>query len=81
SPYGPEFSTFFANYNSALQYTDEAGLHYIRLIPHVNEQSVQSPKRLDGTLGTYNNPFPEPGDGAFPGPFTGTYPHVERDPK
>ncbi|MGH3468555.1 MAG: MlaD family protein, partial [Thermocrispum sp.] len=42
SPYGPEFSTFFANYNSALQYTDEAGLHYIRLIPHVNEQSVQS---------------------------------------
>lgn len=40
SPYGPEFGAFFANYNSALQYTDEAGLHYIRLIPHVNEQSL-----------------------------------------
>lgn len=80
-PYGPEFASFFANYNAALQYKDEAGLHYIRLIPHINEHSPQSPIQTDGLYATYNNPMPPAGAGAKPGPFKGEYPRLERDPE
>jgi phospholipid/cholesterol/gamma-HCH transport system substrate-binding protein len=78
-PYGPELAAFFANFNSVLQYRDEAGIHYARLLPHINEQSVQSPLKLEA-LGTYYNPLPGPGTGGRPGPFRGDYPRVVRDP-
>ncbi|GAB2962337.1 MlaD family protein [Amycolatopsis acidiphila] len=79
-PYGPELAAFFANFNAVLQYTDEAGVHYARLLPHVNEQSVQSPLK-SSLLGTYYNPLPAPGTGAHPGPYSGTYPRLEPEPK
>jgi phospholipid/cholesterol/gamma-HCH transport system substrate-binding protein len=79
-PYGPELAAFFANFNAVLQYTDEAGVHYARLLPHVNEQSVQSPLK-SSLLGTYYNPLPPPGSGAHPGPYSGTYPRLEPEPK
>lgn len=66
-PYGPELAAFFANFNAVLAPTDEAGVHYARLLPHVNEQSVQSPLK-SSLLGTYYNPLPPPGSGAHPGP-------------
>jgi phospholipid/cholesterol/gamma-HCH transport system substrate-binding protein len=79
-PYGPDLAAFFTNFNAVLAGQDEAGVHYARLLPHLNEQSVQSPLKLEA-LGTYYNPIPAPGSGAHPGPFTGKYPRVERDPK
>lgn len=79
-PYGPELASYFANFNAALQYTDEDGVHYIRLTPVINEKSPQAPIQSDA-LGTYNNPIPDPGTGATPGPYQGKYPHVERAPK
>lgn len=74
-PYGPELAAYLANFNAVLQYTDESGAHYLRLIPLVNEK-VQSPIPLE--VLTYTNPFPAPGTGAAPGPFSGPYPRVER---
>ncbi len=76
-PYGPELAAYFANFNAVLQYTDESGAHYIRLIPLVNEKSVQTPIPLE--VLTYTNPYPAPGLGAKPGPFSGPYPRVEQD--
>ncbi|MFJ8816605.1 MlaD family protein [Amycolatopsis thermoflava] len=75
-PYGPELAAYFANFNAVLQYTDESGAHYLRLTPMINEK-VQSPVPLE--VLTYTNPYPAPGTGATPGPFTGPYPRVERD--
>ena len=79
-PYGPDLAAFFANFNAVLAGQDENGIHYARLLPHLNEQSVQSPLKLSA-LGTYYNPLPAAGSGAKPGPFKGTYPQVKRDPK
>lgn len=78
-PYGRDFGAYIANFNAALAYTDEAGNHYLRLIPKVNERSVESPLSIDGL--TYKNPIAPPGAGGDPGPFTGKYPHVERAPR
>ena len=79
-PYGPELAAYFANFNSVLQYTDESGMHYIRLQPVVNEKAPQAPLQSDA-LGTYNNPIPPPGTGATPGPFQGEYPRIEKGPR
>jgi phospholipid/cholesterol/gamma-HCH transport system substrate-binding protein len=76
-PYGPELAAFFANFNSVLQYQDEAGIHYARLMPMINEASEQTPLKSE-LLGVYNNPIPGPGTGGRPGPFQGEYPRVER---
>jgi phospholipid/cholesterol/gamma-HCH transport system substrate-binding protein len=81
-PYGPELSAYFANFNAVLNYEDENGANYLRLVPMINDYSVQSPVQvggLGGILGTYTNAYPRPGTGATPGPFTGRYPRVERD--
>ncbi|AEH09484.1 MULTISPECIES: MlaD family protein [Protofrankia] len=78
-PYGPELSAFFANFNAIMQYTDESGAHYVRLTPLVNTYSVQTPVPYE--VLTYTNPYPAPGTGAKPGPFSGPYPRVERDPE
>ncbi|WP_250287115.1 MULTISPECIES: MlaD family protein [unclassified Frankia] len=78
-PYGPELAAYLANFNAVLQYTDESGAHYLRLIPLVSDQSLQTP--VPYHILTYTNPFPAPGTGAKPGPFTGPYPRVEQDPE
>ena len=76
-PYGPDLAAYFANFNAVLNYTDENGASYLRLIPMVNTYSKQTPVR-GGFLGNYTNPYPAPGTGGKPGPFEGQYPHVER---
>lgn len=78
-PYGPDLAAFFANFNAALKPTDENGRHYIRAMLFFNEKTLQSPFEFD--LGTYNNPYPGPGAGNAPGPFTGEYPRLERAPR
>jgi phospholipid/cholesterol/gamma-HCH transport system substrate-binding protein len=77
-PYGPDLAAFFANFNAVFKGKDEAGIHYARLMVHINEASLQSP--LKTSLGAvYYNPIPKAGAGSLPGPFKGPYPHVERD--
>lgn len=78
-PYGPDLAAYFANFNAVLNYRDEKGAYYLRLTPLVNTHSPQLPNKMPGLLGNYTNAYPAPGAGANPGPFTGTYPHVERD--
>lgn len=78
-PYGHDFAGYIANFNATLAYTDEAGNHYLRLIPKVNERSAESPLPV-GVL-THKNPFPAPDKGDDPGPFEGKYPRVEREPR
>jgi phospholipid/cholesterol/gamma-HCH transport system substrate-binding protein len=80
-PYGPELAAYFANFNAVLNYKDESGANYLRLTPLVNTHSPQLPLSTDGLLGNYTNPYPAPGKGARPGPFTGKYPRVERQAK
>lgn len=77
-PYGPELAAYFANFNAVLNYKDESGAHYLRLTPLVNTHSPQLPLSTNGLLGNYTNPYPAPGTGARPGPFSGEYPRVER---
>lgn len=81
SPYGLDFAGFFVNFNSVLQYTDEKGQHHLRLAPIVNSNSLQTPFKTPQTPGNYFNPYPKPGAGPHPGPFTGAYPRVERAPR
>jgi phospholipid/cholesterol/gamma-HCH transport system substrate-binding protein len=78
-PYGPDIASFFANFNAALKPQDEAGRHIIRAMLFFNEKAVASPTSI--SAGTYVNPFPKPGAGNHPGPFTGQYPRVERAPR
>lgn len=77
-PYGPEVGAFFDLFNAEFKGTDEAGVHYARLLVQFNEASAQSP--LKTSLGAvYYNPIPKPGTGARPGPWKGLYPHIQRD--
>lgn len=78
-PYGPELSGFVANFNAILGYTDEAGVHYARLLALGNEAVAQTP--VDQGVTVYKNPHPKPGAGTNPGPFKGEYPRVERAPE
>jgi len=80
-PYGPDLAAYFANFNAVLNYRDENGAWYLRLTPLVNTHSPQLPVKMPGLAGNYTNAYPRPGAGSQPGPFTGQYPHVERDPK
>lgn len=77
-PYGPELAAYIANFNAVLNYRDENGAYYLRLTPLVNTHSPQLPISTDGLLGNYTNAVPGPGLGSKPGPFTGTYPRIER---
>lgn len=76
-PYGPDLAAYIANFNAVLNYRDENGSYYLRLTPLVNTHSPQVPLKTDGLLGNYTNPYPAPGSGPRPGPFTGQYPHLE----
>lgn len=76
-PYGADLATYFANFNAVLNYRDENGAYYLRLTPLVNTHSPQIPVKTDGLLGNYTNAYPGPHKGSNPGPFTGTFPHIE----
>lgn len=78
-PYGPELGGFIANFNAILGYQDEAGVHYARLLALGISDAQQTP--VDQGVTTYHNPYPAPGAGTEPGPFSGEYPRVERAPR
>ena len=52
----------------------------LRVFMIFNEQSVRGTPLDANSIEPLNkrNPYPAPGQSADPGPFTGTYPHVER---
>ncbi|WP_028935702.1 MlaD family protein [Pseudonocardia spinosispora] len=77
-PYGHDIANWIVNLNAGTGYTDESGANYIRLMPGIDEKSLQTPVPY-GVL-TYENPYPKPLAGANPGPFNGKYPRVERLP-
>lgn len=78
-PYGPELAAWVANFNAIMGYTDEAGRVSLRLSPLFTDMSVQSPVE-PGYVAAYKNALPRPGSSPQPGPFTGEYPRLERDP-
>ncbi|WP_181780148.1 MlaD family protein [Pseudonocardia pini] len=78
-PYGPELAGFFANFNAVVGNRDSVGVHYARIGAFLNEETLQSPVDLDAKV--YENPYPAPGLGADPGPFTGVYPRIGPGPR
>lgn len=78
-PYGPDLAAFIANWNAMLGNSDVNG-HYLRIFPVLNEQSLKGlPLPLNKGLLDKSNAYPAPGESVDPGPYEGTYPHVERD--
>lgn len=78
-PYGPDIAAFFSNFGDALSRGDSLG-HILQVFPILNEQSVRG-NPVNTQIGPLNksNPYPEPGQNRWPGPFTGTYPHLGRE--
>lgn len=68
-PYGPDVASWIANFSSVLQYTDEAGVHFARLQPSINEGAIQSPVHPE--INIDSNPYPGAGQGGYPGPHGG----------
>ncbi|MBQ0923536.1 MlaD family protein [Saccharopolyspora endophytica] len=66
-PYGPELGAFFANFGSIFQYTDEAGIHFFRLMPDLGNEGIVKgvPAPLPNVL-TNSNPYPAPGQSVSP---------------
>jgi len=80
-PYGPDLAAFVSNWTAMLTDSDVNG-HYLRVLPVLNGQSFKGlPLPLNTGLLDMSNAYPAPGESAHPGPFNGTYPHVERDPE
>jgi phospholipid/cholesterol/gamma-HCH transport system substrate-binding protein len=78
-PYGHDLGAFFANWTAMLAYKDGNG-HYLRILPVANEGSLKNmPLSLNHGILDKSNAYPEPGGATNPGPFDGTYEHVERD--
>jgi phospholipid/cholesterol/gamma-HCH transport system substrate-binding protein len=80
-PYARDLTAFFSTWDAMLASSDVNG-HYLRIMPILNEQSAKlSPLPLNYGLLDKSNAYPAPGESTHPGPFDGTYPHVERDPR
>lgn len=80
-PYGRDLAAFFSNWTAMLSNRDVNG-HYLRIFPVLNEGSIKgNPLELNNGFLDKSNAYPFPGESVDPGPFTGTYPHVERDPR
>lgn len=78
-PYGPDLAAFIANWSAMLGSSDVNG-HYLRIFPVLNEGSLKgNPLPLNTGILDKSNGYPKPGESRNPGPFTGPYPHVERD--
>jgi phospholipid/cholesterol/gamma-HCH transport system substrate-binding protein len=81
NPYGPDLAGFMAGWSAMLGNSDVNG-HYLRIFPVVNEGTIKgNPIPLNTSVMDKSNAYPEPGAARNPGPFTGTYPRVERDPE
>lgn len=80
-PYGPELGGFLANFAAIMNYTDESGNHYFRTLLTGNDASVATPFSVKAGAVTYYNPIPKAGKGSQPGPFTGSFPRLERQPR
>lgn len=79
-PYGRDIAAYFANFAAVLTPMAEDGLHYANLQPVLNEQSLRGyPSSTNLGPLDKSNSYPSPGQSADPGPFTGTYPRVERE--
>lgn len=80
-PYGGDLANFFTTWTAMLSQRDANG-HYLRIFPVLNEQSLKGlPLPLNHGILDKSNAYPEPGEATNPGPFEGSYPHVERDPR
>jgi phospholipid/cholesterol/gamma-HCH transport system substrate-binding protein len=78
-PYGRDIAAFFANWSAMLAQRDVNG-HYLRVSTVFNEQSVSNfPIESHVAVLDKSNAYPKPGQAANPGPFTGRYPHVDRE--
>ncbi|MPY99130.1 MAG: MCE family protein [Actinophytocola sp.] len=78
-PYGRDLAAFFTNFSSYLGGSDANG-HIGRVMPVMNEKSVNSPLDTQrGPLRKYN-PYPKPGGATDPENFHGEYPRVEEEP-
>ena len=78
-PYGPDLAAFFVNWTDMLHSQDANG-HFLRIFPVLNEGSYKGlPIPLNYGVLDKSNAYPRPGESVNPGPFTGTYPRVERD--
>lgn len=80
-PYGPDLAGFFANFNAILNYTDDSGNHYWRTFLPLDDTSVGTPLGVKLGALTYYNPIPKAGSGSNPGPFTGQFPRLARQPR
>ncbi|WP_182378190.1 MlaD family protein [Nocardioides sp. WS12] len=78
-PYGPDLGAFIGGWSAMLGNSDVNG-HYLRIMPVLNEGSLKgNPLPLNTGILDKSNGYPKPGESRNPGPFKGTYPHVERD--
>lgn len=79
-PYGHDVAAFFTNFAQALNRGDING-KTLRIFMVYNEQAVKG-LPINTNVGPLNksNAYPPAGGSANPGPFTGTYPRVRKDP-
>lgn len=80
-PYGRDLAAFFTNFGAIMNFTDEAGINYLRLAPAEGNEQVPTgvPLRLPTVL-SWKNPYPAPGAATHPGPggqFTRIYPEAK----
>jgi phospholipid/cholesterol/gamma-HCH transport system substrate-binding protein len=80
-PYGPDVAAFFSNVSANFRQNDVNG-HYLRAFVIANEQSAKA-FPVSTQTGSLNkrNPYQAPGSSTSPGPFTGTYTRVTREPR
>lgn len=80
-PYGRDVAAFFSNVSANFRQSDVNG-HFLRAFVIANEQSARA-FPFSTQTGSLNkrNPYQAPGGSTSPGPFTGTYPRVTREPR
>jgi phospholipid/cholesterol/gamma-HCH transport system substrate-binding protein len=80
--YAPEVAGLVSNFNETIGYTDEAGRETFHVMVTGVDTAAGSPVN-PGSIGRFNafNPIPPSGRLRDPGPFTGTFPRVERQPR
>jgi phospholipid/cholesterol/gamma-HCH transport system substrate-binding protein len=81
-PYGREIATTFVNFGGGMHHygDDQASYAYLKPTFGGNSPLRPSPLTLPGAIYP-TNPYPAPGTMADHQPFTGAYPHVERESK
>jgi len=79
-PYNREIVSFFTNFGATLHHFEPDGQNMVRLRPYGDARSLR-PNPLHMPEGIFmKNPYPQPGSMDKPmRPFTGQFPHVDRD--